>query len=106
MPKLVEVIEVAAAEGEALEACRTALLSSGWEIAGSAEGGIRAHEDVTRLDCRTSPTELEITVLDVPEDTTALSVRATAPGVGPIPGPARLRRQVATLGERIRALTT
>jgi hypothetical protein len=105
MPRHAELIELDVDGDAALRACREALLGSGWEITEEGPGALRAREDPCRLDCRTSPSQLEVTALDLGGDTTSLSVAATAPGIGPIPGPGRLRRQIAALRARMDAAT-
>lgn len=100
MPAHSELIELDVGPEEALAACRAALESSGWEITAESGDELRAREEAWRLDCHTSPSRLKIELLDTGGATT-LSVKATAPGIGPIPGPGRLRRQLAALRARI-----
>jgi hypothetical protein len=104
MPAHSELIELQVSPDEAVATCRAALESSGWEITAETEGELRAREEAWRLDCHTSPSQLEVTVLDTGAAST-LSVKATAPGIGPIPGPGRLRRQIAALRVRIAEAT-
>ena len=104
MPKHSELIELEVSAEEALAACRAALESSGWEITDETGGELRAREEAWRLDCRTSPSRIEVWALDT-GDATTLSIRASAPGIGPIPGPGRLRRQVNALRVRIAEAT-
>jgi len=105
VPKHAELIELDVGTDEAIAACRAALEQSGWEVTEAADGALRAREELWRLDCRTSPSTLEVDALETGELTTTLSVKATAPGIGPIPGPGRLRRQLAALRARIAQAT-
>ncbi|MGZ5356471.1 MAG: hypothetical protein ACXWE8_08925 [Solirubrobacterales bacterium] len=104
MPEHSELIELEVGAEEALATCRAALESSGWEITEETAGELRAREEAWRLDCRTSPSRMEVCALDA-GDATTLSVRVSAPGIGPIPGPGRLRRQVNALRVRIAEAT-
>ena len=105
MPKHAELIELDVGTEEAIATCRAALEGSGWEITEAAAGCLRAREEPWRLDCHTSPSKLEVDALEIGASTTTLSVKATAPGIGPLPGPGRLRRQVAALRARIAEAT-
>ncbi|MDP9188582.1 MAG: hypothetical protein M3O25_04965 [Actinomycetota bacterium] len=103
MPSHRETITVELPSEEALRACQRALPSLGWEHYEGGAERLLAVEDPTRLDCRTSPSRVEIELSPRDAGRTEISFNATAPGVGPIPGPARLVRQVRALKSRIGA---
>ena len=91
---------------EALMACRRALPPLGWEEYEHREDRLLAAEDATRLCCRDSPSRLEIELLPSGVGRTEVHFKLTAPGIGPIPGPARLIRQARALRSRIGALAS
>lgn len=103
MPSHRETITVELPKAEALRACRRALPRLGWEENEAGSDGVLASEDATRLCCRDSPSRVEIELSPRDADRTEVSFHLTAPGVGPIPGPARLKRQTAALISRIKA---
>jgi len=103
MPHHSEAIDLEVPGNEAERACRGALSALGWVVSEAQAGELRAFEDPAHLNCRTSPSKVEITIHDLEAGHTAVVIKATAPGIGPIPGPARVKRQIAALERRIRS---
>jgi hypothetical protein len=102
VPRHAETIRVDAGAKPVEAACREALPALGWETTSEAPGRIEAREDVALLSCRTSPSQVEISLEPDGVRRTVVTIAAKAPGMGPIPGPKRLRVQVAALQRRIR----
>ena len=103
MPTASDLIEVPSSPDEALDAAETALLALGWLVTDSGEG-LEALEDPARLNCRTSPSRMRVRVQAAPAEGSVLTLDAEAPGIGPIPGPARLHRQIAAFESRMKSL--
>lgn len=103
MPRHRETITIELPKEDALRACRRVLPPLGWEESEAGPDRVFASEDVTRLCCRDSPSRLEIELSPRAAGLTDVSFDLTAPGIGPIPGPARLKRQTAALISRIEA---
>ncbi len=102
MPKHSEIIPLEVGRDEAVTASREALTVLGWKIVGGAEDRLLAREDLVGLNCRTSPSRVEI-AFDAPErDRTVLTINASAPGIGAIPSARRIKRQTEALQSRIR----
>ena len=97
MPRHREKMTLELTSEEALTACRRALPALGWEPYEEGHGRLLAAEDQARLCCHDSPSRVEIELASRGPDRTELTFKASAPGVGPIPGPSRLIRQVRAL---------
>lgn len=69
---------------EAREACREAVASLHWELTETAERRLLAREDPARLSCRDWPAEIEVEIDPAPENTTAITLACSVPGIGPL----------------------
>ena len=107
MPSASDLIEVRASPDAALDTAHAALSQLGWLVRDDPDGPdrLRAIEDPAPLNCRTSPSRIRVRVEAGPAGGSVLTLDADAPGIGPIPGPARLRRQIAVLESRIVSLS-
>ena len=86
---------------EAMEACREALDHLGWEISEEEPGHLHGYEDFTRLNCRTSPSIVDLEVVAPDYDHTFVAINISAPGIGPVPK-GRAERQLEALTRHIR----
>ncbi len=91
VPEHSEIIHLEVGRDEAVTATREALTALGWEIVGGAEGRLLAREDPVRLNCRTSPSRVEIAFDAWERDRTVLTINASAPGIGAIPSARRIK---------------
>lgn len=96
----VEIVDLETDCDGAERACAAAIRRLGWMPREAEPGMIAAHEDVVRLNCRTTPSCLQIELSSLDESLTAVTIKITAPGIGPVPA-RRASRQADALARRI-----
>ena len=90
-------IELPAPREDAARICRSVLESLGWELTSDSDQ-IEAIEPADRLCCVTWPVSLTLTLADLDEGKSRISVQGTTPGRGPLQ-----KRQLRDRMGRLRA---
>ncbi len=96
-----EVLELEADLDEAVATCDDALGALGWVVTEREDGRVSAYEEPSGLSCRTTPSTLEVLFEAWSARRTAVTVKLSAPGIGPVPA-RRAQRQMDALARRFR----
>ena len=98
------IVELEVPPGEALAAYRRAFAELGWEILEADDAHLVAIEVPFRLNCLTSPSEVEIRARSAPANATVVALEGFARGSIGWSGSRRLAAHLATLQRRAERL--